>query len=291
MGLLDGKVAIVTGAGAGIGRAHALLFAKEGAKVVVNDVGGARDGTGTDARAADAVVDEIRAAGGTAVASHESVATAAGAARIVAAGVEAFGQVDVLVNNAGILRDKSFLKMDESMWDDVVAVHLRGTFLCSQHFARQIVLQNSASQAAPTVPAGGRIVNTTSLSGMLGNFGQANYAAAKAGIYGLTRTMSIELQKHRITVNTIAPIAKTRMTEDLPMFQGVATLTPEHIAPAALFLASDLCGDRTGHVLAVAGARVYAFKVLETAGRFKEADGGVWTAQEIAESWEAITKV
>jgi NAD(P)-dependent dehydrogenase (short-subunit alcohol dehydrogenase family) len=125
---------------------------------------------------------------------------------------------------------------------------------------------------------------------MLGNFGQANYSAAKAGIYGLTRTMSIELQKHRITVNAIAPIAKTRMTEDLPMFQGVDTLTPEHIAPAALFLGSDLCGDRTGHVLAIAGARVYAFKVIETTGRFKETDNGVWTPQEIAESWDSIVK-
>ena len=122
---------------------------------------------------------------------------------------------------------------------------------------------------------------------MLGNFGQANYSAAKAGIYGLTRTMSIELQKHRITVNAIAPIAKTRMTEDLPMFQGVDTLTPEHIAPAALFLASDLCGDRTGHVLAVAGARVYAFKVVETPGRFKEArQRRVDRAQEIADNWD-----
>ena len=195
--------------------------------------------------------------------------------------VDAFGRVDVLVNNAGILRDKSFLKMDEAMWDAVVEVHLKGTFLCSQVFAKQIVAQGG----------GGRIVNTTSVSGMLGNFGQANYSAAKAGIYGLTRTMSIELQKHRITVNAIAPIAKTRMTEDLPMFQGVDTLTPEHIAPAALFLASDLCGDRTGHVLAVAGARVYAFKVVETPGRFKETDHGVWTAQEIADSWDGIVKV
>jgi NAD(P)-dependent dehydrogenase (short-subunit alcohol dehydrogenase family) len=135
-----------------------------------------------------------------------------------------------------------------------------------------------------------RVVNTTSVSGMLGNFGQANYAAAKAGIYGLTRTMSIELQKHRITVNAIAPIAKTRMTEDLPMFQGVDTLTPDHIAPAALFLASDLCGDRTGHVLAVAGARLYAFKVVETAGRFKDEERGVWTAKEIADNWDAIVK-
>jgi NAD(P)-dependent dehydrogenase (short-subunit alcohol dehydrogenase family) len=287
MGLLDGKVAIVTGAAGGIGRAHALLFAREGAKVVVNDVGGARDGSGADATAAHVVVESIRSAGGVAIANHDSVSTAEGAAALVATAVEAFGRVDVLVNNAGILRDKSFLKMDEAMWDAVISVHLKGTFLCSQVFAKQVVAQNAGAGGAA---AGGRIVNTTSVSGMLGNFGQANYAAAKAGIYGLTRTMSIELQKHRITVNAIAPIAKTRMTEDLPMFQGVDTLTPEHISPAALFLASDLCGDRTGHVLAIAGARVYAFKVVETAGRFKETAGGVWTAQEIAESWDAIAK-
>jgi NAD(P)-dependent dehydrogenase (short-subunit alcohol dehydrogenase family) len=282
MGLLDGKVAIVTGAGGGIGRAHARLFAREGAKVVVNDLGGSREGAGANASPANQVVEEVRAAGGAAVANQDNVATAAGAAAIVKCAVDTFGRVDVLVNNAGILRDKSFLKMDEAMWDAVVEVHLKGTFLCSQVFAKQIVAQGG----------GGRVVNTTSVSGMLGNFGQANYSAAKAGIYGLTRTMSIELQKHRITVNAIAPIAKTRMTEDLPMFQGVDTLTPEHIAPAALFLASDLCADRTGHVLAIAGARVYAFKVVETAGRFKETDdNGVWTAQEIAESWDAIIKV
>ncbi len=281
MARLEGKVAIVTGAGGGIGRAHALAFAREGARVVVNDVGGPRDGAGTDAGAAAKVVEEIRAAGGTATASTHTVATTDGAAGIVRAALDAYGRIDALVNNAGILRDKSFLKMDEAMWDEVVAVHLRGTFLCSQAFARQVVAQGG----------GGRIVNTTSVSGMLGNFGQANYSAAKAGIYGLTRTMSIELQKHRVTVNAIAPIAKTRMTEDLPMFQGVDTLTPEHIVPAALFLASDLCADRTGHVLAVAGARVYAFKVVETPGRFKETDHGVWTAQEIADAWEGIVRV
>jgi len=280
MGILDGKVAIVTGAGGGIGRAHARLLAKEGAKVVVNDLGGPRDGSGKDAGPAQQVTQEIQREGGTATANTDNIATADGATALVKAAVDAYGRVDVLVNNAGILRDKSFLKMDEGMWDAVVAVHLKGTFLCSQVFAKQVVAQGG----------GGRVVNTTSVSGMLGNFGQANYSAAKAGIYGLTRTMSIELQKHRITVNAIAPIAKTRMTEDLPMFQGVDTLTAEHIAPAALFLASDLCGDRTGHVLAVAGARVYAFKVVETPGRFKETDNGVWTAQEIADAWDGIVK-
>ena len=181
MGLLDGKVAIITGAGGGIGRAHALLFAKEGARVVVNDVGGARDGSGASDAEASKVVEEIKAAGGDAAASFDSVATAEGAAHLIKTAVDAFGRVDILVNNAGILRDKSFLKMDEAMWDVVVAVHLKGTYLCSQLFAKQIVAQGG----------GGRIVNTTSVSGMLGNFGQANYAAAKAGIYGLTRTCSI----------------------------------------------------------------------------------------------------
>jgi NAD(P)-dependent dehydrogenase (short-subunit alcohol dehydrogenase family) len=280
MGLLDGKVAIVTGSGGGIGRAHALLLASEGAKVLINDLGGTRDGAGNDQSAANQVAEEIKKAGGQAAPSYASVATAEGAAAIVKGAVDAFGRADILVNNAGILRDKSFLKMDEPMWDSVIAVHLKGTFLCSQAFAKQVVAQGG----------GGRIVNTTSVSGMLGNFGQANYSAAKAGIYGLTRTTSIELQKHRITVNAIAPIAKTRMTEDLPMFQGVDTLTPEHIAPAALFLASDLCGDRTGHVLAVAGARLYAFKVIETPGKFKDGNKGVWSAQEIADNWDAINK-
>ncbi len=283
MGLLDGKVAIITGAGNGIGRSHALLFAQEGASVLVNDVGGARDGSGAGADSpADAVVKEILAAGGRAAANKDSVATAEGAQAILESAITTFGQADILVNNAGILRDKTFLKMDDAMWESVIAVHLKGTFLVAQAFAKHCVQRGG----------GGRIVNTTSVSGMLGNFGQANYAAAKAGIYGLTRTMAIELQKHKITVNALAPIAKTRMTEDLPTFQGVETLTPAHISPAALFLASDLCGDKTGYVLAVAGARMYAFKVIETAGKFKDAerDGGVWTPQEIAENWEAIVK-
>jgi NAD(P)-dependent dehydrogenase (short-subunit alcohol dehydrogenase family) len=280
MGLVEGKVAIVTGAGGGIGRAEALLLAREGAKVLVNDVGGSRDGAGASDAPAAKVVEEIKAAGGEAAASFDSVATVEGARRIVEAAVSAFGRVDILVNNAGILRDKTLLKMDEAMWDTVVDVHMKGTFLCTQAAAKQMVSQGG----------GGRIVNTTSVSGMLGNFGQANYSAAKAGIYGFTRTAAIELQKQRITVNAIAPIAKTRMTEDLPMMQNMDTLTPDHIAPAALFLASDLCGDRTGHVLAVAGAQMYVFKVVQSAGKFKD-ENGVWTAQEIAEHWDAIAKV
>jgi len=285
MALLEGKVVIVTGAGNGIGREHAKLFAREGAKVLVNDLGGARDGVEGEGAAegpgpAEAVAVEIRKEGGVAIANTDTVATREGAERIMAAAVDAFGQVDVLVNNAGILRDKSLLKMDDAMWGSVLAVHLTGTFLCSQAFARLAVRRGE----------GGRIVNTTSVSGMLGNFGQANYAAAKAGVYGLTRTMSIELQKHRITVNALAPIAKTRMTDDLPMFHDTATLGPEHVAPAALFLASDLCGARTGYVLAVAGARMYAFKVVETPGKFKEGESTVWTAGEIAEHWDAIVR-
>jgi NAD(P)-dependent dehydrogenase (short-subunit alcohol dehydrogenase family) len=279
MGLLDGAVAIVTGAGGGIGRAEALLFAREGAKVVVNDVGVARDGSGEGANVADAVVEEIRRAGGEAVACADPVHTPDGAQAIVRAAVERFGRLDVLVNNAGILRDKTLLKMDLATWQAVLDVHLTGTFLCTQAAAKQMVSQGQ----------GGRIVNTTSVSGMLGNFGQANYAAAKAGIYGLTRTAAIELQKHRIFVNALAPIAKTRMTEDLPMFQHLSGVTPEHVAPAALFLASPLAGEKTGVVLAVSGSQMYAFKVVQTAGRFKDGDAA-WTPQEIAESWDAIVK-
>jgi NAD(P)-dependent dehydrogenase (short-subunit alcohol dehydrogenase family) len=284
MGLLDGKVVVITGAGNGIGRAHALAFAREGAKVLVNDIGAATDGEGRDPSVALRVVEEIRAAGGTAEANVDSVATAAGAEAMIAAAEGAFGRVDVLVNNAGILRDKSILKMDDESFDAVLAVHLKGAFFAAQAFARRII---------PRVQAGGeggRIINTTSASGLLGNFGQVNYAAAKAGIFGLTKTLAIELQKHKITVNAIAPLAKTRMTESLPMFQTVTSLRPEHVAPAAIFLGSELCAARTGWVLGVAGARMYAFKLVESPGSFKEGEDDVWTAQEIATHWDAIVK-
>jgi NAD(P)-dependent dehydrogenase (short-subunit alcohol dehydrogenase family) len=281
MALLDGKSAIVTGAGNGIGRATALLFAREGAKVIVNDVGASRAGEGGAAAPADEVVAEIRAAGGTAVANYDTVASAEGARAIVDAAVREFGRLDVLVNNAGILRDKTLLKLDLPQWDAVIDVHLKGTFLCTQ--AAALVMKEQGS---------GRIVNTTSVSGLLGNFGQINYAAAKAGIYGLTRTASIELQRYGISVNAVAPVAKTRMTEDLPMFAKIeGTLSAEHVAPAHLFLGSDLCGERTGIVLAVAGARMSIYKVVESAGQFKESDGGIWTAAEIEQHFDAIAKL
>jgi NAD(P)-dependent dehydrogenase (short-subunit alcohol dehydrogenase family) len=281
MGLLDGKSVVITGAGNGIGRATALLCAKEGAHVVVNDVGGSRAGEGGAHSVADEVVQAIRAAGGTAVPSYDSVASQEGAQAVVGTAVKEFGRLDVLINNAGILRDKTLLKMELAQWELVLAVHLTGTFLCTQA-AAQVMKDQGA----------GRIVNTTSISGLLGNFGQANYSAAKAGIYGLTRTASIELQRYGIMVNAVAPVAKTRLTEDLPMFSKIEdTLSPEHVAPAHLYLASELSGDRTGLVLAVAGARMSVFKVVESAGKYKDADGGIWTASEIADHFEAIAKV
>jgi NAD(P)-dependent dehydrogenase (short-subunit alcohol dehydrogenase family) len=170
--------------------------------------------------------------------------------------------------------------MELGQWQAVLDVHLTGTFLCTQAAAEPMKAQSS-----------GRIVNTTSISGLLGNFGQSNYSAAKAGIYGLTRTASIELQRYGIAVNAVAPIAKTRMTEDLPMFSKIeGSLSPEHVAPVHLFLASDLVGERTGIVVGVAGARLSIFKVVESGGRFKESEDGIWSATEIAENFDAISR-
>jgi len=281
MALLDDKVAIITGAGNGIGRATALLFAREGAKVIVNDLGGNRAGAGADHAAADAVVSEIRKAGGIAEPSYDSVASKEGARAIIDQAISSFGRLDVLVNNAGILRDKTLLKLDLADFQAVIDVHLTGSFLCTQAAAEPMKAQGKGS-----------IINTSSVSGMLGNFGQTNYAAAKAGIYGLTRTASIELQRYGVRVNAVAPIAKTRLTDDLPMFEKIEdTLSPEHVAPAHLFLASDLARDVTGVVLAVAGGRMSVFKVVESPGKYKESDAGVWTASEIAEHFESISKV
>lgn len=278
MGLLDGKVAIITGSGNGIGRATALAFAREGAQVVVNDLGCARDGSGHDAEVASQVVEEIRAASGRAVSSAHDVSTRDGAQALVALSVSQFGGLDILVNNAGVLRDRPLSKVEDSDWEAVIGTCLRGTFYCVQ------------AAAARMRATGGRIVNTTGLAGLQGNFSQMATAAAQGGVYGLTRTASIELQRFGITVNAVAPMAKTRMTEDLPMFEKLETLTPEHVVPAHLFFSSDLAGERTGNVLAVAGGKMSLYKLAETAGRFKESDAGLWTPQEIAEHWRSLSK-
>lgn len=278
MGLLDGKVAIITGSGGGIGRSHALLFAREGAKIVVNDLGGTRDGTGKGTAMADQVVQEIKEAGGEAVANYDSVTTMEGGQNIVKTARDAFGKVDILVNNAGILRDKTLLKMEEDMWDMVIAVHLKGTFSCTQAVARVLKEQGT----------GGRIINTTSVAGLMGNFGQANYGSAKAGIAGFTRVVALEMQKHNVTVNAIAPIAKTRMTDDLPMFQGVSDdlMGPQFISPVALYLASDLSAGVTGKIIGVQGRKIFAYNMGMSEGITK--DEGSWSAQEIADNIKTI---
>jgi len=278
--LLEGKVAVVTGAGTGIGRAHALALAREGARVVVNDLGGDRHGGGRASQPADQVVAEIQAQGGEAAASHDTVATREGADAILWAALNKFGRVDVWVNNAGILRDRTLLNLTEDDFDRVLDVHLRGTFFCTQVAARAMKVQGK----------GGRIVNTTSLSGMLGNFGQGNYAAAKAGIYGLTRVAAMELERFGIAVNAIAPVALTRMTADIKMLQGATEgdLGPQFVAPVVVFLASPLADGITGQVVGVQGGRIFLYRVETTPGVDREAGRGPWTAEEIRAAWERI---
>jgi len=279
MALLSGKVAIITGAGGGIGREHALAFAKAGAKVVVNDLGGDRSGGGKGSEMADAVVAEIKAAGGDAVANYDSVATREGADGLVWTALNKYGQIDILLNNAGILRDRTLVNMTENDWNVVQDVHLKGTFLCTQAVARVMKTQGR----------GGRIINTSSVSGLIGNFGQGNYGAAKAGIYGLTRVAALEFAKIGITVNAIAPVALTRMTEDLKsMAAGDGdAMGQQHIAPVAVFLASDLAGDVTGQIVGVTGRKVFLYRMETTEGVTR--NSGVWSPEEIKEQWTKIT--
>jgi NAD(P)-dependent dehydrogenase (short-subunit alcohol dehydrogenase family) len=249
----DGRVAIITGAGGGLGRSHALQLARRGAQVLVNDLGGAVDGSGSSLSAADRVVDEITAFGGIAAPNHDSVATSGGGQAIVQAAIDAFGRIDILVNNAGILRDKAFHKMDDNMIQSVIDVHLKGALYVSQPAYRLMREQGY-----------GRIVNTSSASGLFGNFGQANYGAAKAGLAGLTRVLALEGASHGIKVNAIAPIAATRMTADI-LGTLAEKVSPDSVSPLVAYLAHEECAVN-GHVYSVAGGRIARIFVAETHG-------------------------
>ncbi len=276
MGMLEGKVAIVTGSGGGLGREHALALAAEGAAIVVNDLGGARDGTGEGTNMADQVVAEIVAAGGEAVGNYDNVATIEGGESILKTALDAFEHVDILVNNAGILRDKSFANTTEDLWDPVIAVHLRGTYCVTLATWRHMKERGS----------GGVIINTSSTSGLNGNFGQCNYGAAKAGIAGFTRCLAIEGKKYDIRCFILAPVAVTRLTDDLPGFDNEAMkerMKPGLVSPLVVYLASDLAKDITGKTFFVGGGRIAEMKVVTHTGVTKSDDGGLWSASEIGE--------
>ncbi|MHA7114143.1 SDR family oxidoreductase [Pseudomonas promysalinigenes] len=269
---LQGRVVIVTGAGGGLGRAHALLFAARGARVVVNDLGGSAQGEGANASAADQVVAQIRAAGGTAVANHDSVTEGA---RIVEQALDCFGRVDVLVNNAGILRDKAFHKMDDSDWEQVYKVHVEGAYKITRAAWPHLREQNW-----------GRVIFTASTSGIYGNFGQANYAMAKLGLYGLTRTLAIEGHKHAIRVNAIAPTGGTRMTEGLIPPELFERLRPELISPLVVYLGSEQCQD-SGQLFEVGGGWVGKVRWERSLGVGFDPEQG-FTPEQVAQQWAQI---
>jgi NAD(P)-dependent dehydrogenase (short-subunit alcohol dehydrogenase family) len=281
MGLLDGKVACITGAGRGVGRSHALALAKEGAKVVVNDLGGGVDGAGNDAMVADQVVKELVDAGGSAAANYADAATVEGANSIVWTALSKFGKLDIMVNNAGILRDKTIVNMSEDDWDLVMKVHAKHTFLCTRAAARIMKTQGT----------GGVIINTSSVSGLAGNFGQSNYGLAKAGIAAFTKIAAQELARSGIRVNCISPSGVTRMTPNASG-RGMTTETysTEPAAQVVLFLVSDLAKDLTGRVFGASGGingtKVAEYKMTITEG-FKKPDG-LFTAREIADNIDKI---
>ncbi|PYD92312.1 SDR family NAD(P)-dependent oxidoreductase [Pseudomonas syringae pv. pisi] len=264
----DDKAVIVTGAGGGLGRAHALLFAKHGARVVVNDLGGSAHGEGASASAADCVVAEIRAAGGTAIANHDSV-TEGG--RIVQHALDAFGRIDVLVNNAGILRDKTFANMEDADWDLVYRVHVEGAYKVTHAAWTYLREQND-----------GRVIFTSSTSGIYGNFGQANYATAKLGLYGLTRTLALEGRKHRIFVNAIAPTGGTRMTEGLIPANVFELLKPELV----VYLCSAQC-QSSGELFEVGGGWIGKVRWQRSQGACFDPQAG-FSPEDVAAQWQAM---
>ncbi|OZC32464.1 SDR family oxidoreductase [Gordonia sp. L191] len=271
---LDGRVVAITGAGGGLGREYALTAAAQGARVVVNDLGGARDGSGSGSSMADTVVEEIRSRGGTAVANYDNIATHEGGLALIGTALDSFGSIDGVVHNAGILRDSSFAKMTEENWDAVLKVHLYGGFhvisAAWPHFRSQ---------------KHGRIVVATSTSGLYGNFGQANYGAAKAGLFGLVNTLSIEGAKSGITANAVAPLAATRMTADVAPAEVLDKLPPAHVAPVVVHLLGDACTD-SGEVFVVGGGLVQRVELFANKGvTFAEPP----TVDEVAARWDEIT--
>ncbi len=271
---VKGRVVVITGAGGGLGRQHALLFAQQGARVVVNDLGGDREGSGFGSDMADAVVSEITRAGGEAIANYDNVATVEGGADVVSTALDAFGQVDVVVNNAGILRDKSFHKMAPEQWDAVLRVHLYGTF-------------NVTRAAWPHMREQqyGRVVVTTSTSGLFGNFGQANYGAAKMGMVGLINTLAVEGARSNITANAVAPLANTRMTADVIPDDARLDLDPAYVSPMVVYLCSEECTD-TGAIMMASGGHYARIAYMQAQGvQFDH----VPSVEEIALSWEEIS--
>lgn len=284
MGALEGRVAVVTGAGRGLGREHALLFAVEGAKVVVNDLGGAVDGSGNDKTAAQSVVEEIAAAGGEAVANHDDVADWEGSRRLVQSALDSFGDLHALVNNAGILRDRMLVNMSLEEWDSVLAVHLRGHFLPTRWAARYWREQSKAGREVRA-----SVVNTSSTSGLLGNPGQANYGAAKAGIASFTVIAARELQRYGVRVNAISPAARTRMTQHTPGLSDVVQAPsdpgrfdiwdPANVSPLVAYLATESC-PASGRVFFVRGGKVQIFRPWEL-GEAVEQDHR-WSVEDLA---------
>ena len=250
----DDRVAVVTGAGGGLGRAHALLLASRGAKVVVNDLGGSRDGDGAGTNMADKVVDEIKAAGGEAVANYDGVDTYAGGENIIKTAVDAFGKVDIVIANAGILRDRAFHNLEEKDWDKIFAVHVKGSFDVIQPAFRLMRQQNY-----------GRIIVTTSNAGLYGNFGQANYSSAKTALLGLASTLELEGAKYNIKANVIAPVAASRLTEDVMPPAVLERLLPEYVSPVVAYLCSEEC-QVSGNIFTAGGGYVGRAAIVESKG-------------------------
>lgn len=274
---LQNKVAIVTGAGRGIGREIALLLAKEGAKVVVNDLGGGSDGQGNNSKVADEVVQEIKQLGGEAVASYDSVSHYECATKIIETALSSFGRLDIVVNNAGILRDRMLFKMSEEEWDAVIAVHLKGSFNMTRAAAPYFKEQQS-----------GRFINFTSTSGLIGNVGQANYAAAKLGIVGLTKSTALDMARYNVTANTVAPFAWSRLIGSIPTetddqkarVEKLKQLSPAHIAPLVAFLSSDEAADVSGQIFGVRGKEIMVFSQPRPVRSVYNAEG--WSVDSLS---------